>query len=196
LSGSYTDAEVSNMCFVQGTQKTAQAMGKMANGMFAAGAACAGLSALLSAMGFDEASEAASKLSGIIMGLGALFTVLPPIITGVGKVVATTGITAQAAWGWIGIIAALIVGLVVAIAAMSKANNGLAKDIEKINSQIDQMTTAAKEAGDALESITEARKELAEMQSTFAGLTKGTDEWRKALVDSNSKVLELLNSYP
>jgi hypothetical protein len=164
--------------------------------MFIAGAACAGLSAVFQAAGWDEGAEAMSKLSGIVMGLGAVFMVLPPIITGVGKVVATTGITAQAAWGWIGIIALLIIGLVVAIAAMSKANNGLAKDIEKTNSQIDQMTTATKEAEDALESITETRKELAEMQSTFAGLTKGTDEWRKALVDSNSKVLELLNTYP
>ena len=192
----YTEAEASNMRFVQGTQKTAQAMGQMANGMFIAGAACASLSAIFQAAGWDEGAEAMSKLSGIVMGLGAVFMVLPPIITGVGKVVATTGLTAQAAWGWIGIIAALVVGLVVAIAAMSKANNGLAKDIEETSSQIDQMTTAAKEAEDALESITETRKELAEMQSTFTGLTKGTDEWRKALVDSNSKILELLNTYP
>lgn len=196
LNKGYDDATISNQNFVQGTQKTAQAMGKMANGMFIAGAACAGLSAVFQAAGWDEGAEAMSKLSGIVMGLGAVFMVLPPIITGVGKVVATTGITAQAAWGWIGIIAALIVGLVVAIVAMSKANGGLAKDIEKTNSQIDQMTTAAKEAEDALESITETRKELAEMQSTFTGLTKGTDEWRKALVDSNSKVLELLDTYP
>jgi hypothetical protein len=58
------------------------------------------------------------------------------------------------------------------------------------------MNTAAKEAAESLEQITDTRKELAEMQSTFAGLTKGTDEWRKALMDSNSKVLELLNTYP
>ena len=196
MSDKYTQAEASNMRFVQGTQKTAQAMGTMANGMFIAGAACAGLSAIFQAAGWDEGAEAMSKISGIVMGLGAVFMVLPPIITGIGKVIATTGLTAGAAWIWIIGIAALIAVLVVGISHISKANNGLAKDIEKTNSQIDQMTTAAKEAEDALESITETRKELAEMQSTFAGLTKGTDEWRKALVDSNSKVLELLNTYP
>jgi hypothetical protein len=62
--------------------------------MFAAGAACAGLAAILSAMGYDEAAEKMSKLSGIIMGLGAIFMVLGPIVSGVGKVVAAAGITA------------------------------------------------------------------------------------------------------
>ena len=186
----------SNQRFVQGTEQVATGVGKMANGMFIAGAACAGLSAIFQAAGWDEGAEAMSKISGIVMGLGAVFMVLPPIITGVGKVIATAGLTAGAAWIWILGIAALITVLIVGISHFSKANTGLAKNIEKTNSQIDQMTTATKEAEDALESITETRKELAEMQSTFAGLTKGTDEWRKALVDSNSKVLELLNTYP
>jgi hypothetical protein len=58
------------------------------------------------------------------------------------------------------------------------------------------MTTASKEAADALEHITDTRDELAEMQGVFDGLVKGTTEWKKALIESNAKVLELLDLYP
>ena len=186
----------SNQQFVQGTQKTAQALGSMSNAMFIAGTACAGLSALLSAMGYDEAAEEVGKLSGIIMGLGAVFMILPPIVKAVGSVVSATGITAQAAWGWISIILLLIAALIFAIVALSNNSKNLEKDLEATNKQIDQMTTASKEAAEALEHITDTREELAEMRNTFRGLVKGTTEWKKALVESNTKVLEMLDLYP
>lgn len=186
----------SNQQFVQGTEKVATGLSKMSNGMFIAGAACAGLSALLSAMGYDEAAEEMSKLSGIIMGLGAVFMILPPIVTGVGKIVAAAGITASAAWIWIfgiGAAAAVLIGVLVALSNKEKT---LEKDIESTNKQIDQMNTATKEAGEALEHITDTRQDLVDMQNAFSGLAKGTTEWKKALVESNAKVLEMLELYP
>jgi hypothetical protein len=49
---------------------------------------------------------------------------------------------------------------------------------------------------DAMNDLTSARDELEDMRETFKGLTKGTKEWRKALVENNQKVLELINTYP
>jgi hypothetical protein len=34
------------------------------------------------------------------------------------------------------------------------------------------------------------------MQDTFKRLTKGTTEWRKALIENNQQVLALLETYP
>lgn len=190
------NTQSSNQRFVAGTQKTAGALKSMSGAMFTAGAACAGLSALLSAMGYDEAAEKMAKLSGIIMGVGAIFMALGPIVSGVGKVIAAAGLTAQAAWWWIFIIVAAIAGLIVLIVALSNENKSFEKQLEETNKQIEQMTAASKEAEEALENIASTREELKEMQDVFSGLVKGTTEWKKALVESNAKVLEMLDLYP
>jgi hypothetical protein len=44
---------------------------------------------------------------------------------------------------------------------------------------------AAEKAKENLESIADARKSLEEMQGTFRHLTRGTNEWRKALIENN-----------
>jgi hypothetical protein len=58
------------------------------------------------------------------------------------------------------------------------------------------LRTATEEAKKALEDMASAQEELEGMNDTLKGLTKGTKEWRKALIANNQKVLELLNTYP
>ena len=186
----------SNQQFVQGTQSAAQALQGMSSAMFAAGAACAGLAALLSAMGYDEAAEKMTKLSGIIMGVGAIFMALGPVVSGVGKVVAAAGITAQAAWGWIGLILGAIAALITLVIAFSKKSKDLSEEISSVNKQIEQMSSAAQEAEESLDRIGETRDKLDDLKVTMNELTKGTTEWKKTLIDSNNEVLKLLDTYP
>lgn len=41
-----------------------------------------------------------------------------------------------------------------------------------------------------------AKAELDKLGDSFKGLVKGSKEWKKALIDNNNKVLELLGTYP
>ena len=97
---------------------------------------------------------------------------------------------------------ACIAIVIVAIVALVKwfkqvadsAND--AKKIEKLNEQIKAVGEVADEAKQKLDDMASAKDELDQLGKTFEGLTKGSQAWKKALVENNQKVLELLNLYP
>ena len=97
---------------------------------------------------------------------------------------------------------AIVVVLIVSIVALVRWFKACAdaaseqKQLEKLNERLKELSSSAEEAKERLESLSEARAELEQMQKTFQGLVKGSDEWNKALIDNNQKVLALLESYP
>ena len=97
--------------------------------------------------------------------------------------------------GWI---AVAIMAVVAAVTALAKAFHNASDEakLENLNEQIEAMGNEVEEAKSSIDELTNTKTELDELQDNFEGLTKGTQEWKEALVEVNQRVLELVNQYP
>lgn len=97
--------------------------------------------------------------------------------------------------GWI---AVAIMAVVAAITALAVAFHNASDEakLENLNEQIEAMNNEVEEAKSSIDELTNTKTELDELQNSFSGLTKGTQEWKETLVEVNQKVLELINQYP
>ena len=88
--------------------------------------------------------------------------------------------------------------MVAAFSALTSAmeESSDAAQLEALNKQVEELGEAADEAKQKLDDMASAKDGLVELSKAFDGLTKGTKEWKQALVENNQKVLELLNTYP
>jgi hypothetical protein len=66
----------------------------------------------------------------------------------------------------------------------------------ELDSQTKALADAADKAEESMQNLADTQKDLANLKNTMDGLIKGTDEWNKALIESNNKILELLDTYP
>ena len=162
------------------------------------GAALGLLSGLFESLGMDEAAETTQMLAGVFMGLGTVLSILPSIITFVGTVATTTGITVQAAWWWVVLIVAAVAAIGVAFVALGKAAKAASLEgrMEAAAEATEAARDAAESAKTAYDDLLSAKDDYSEIQKSLENLTKGTDEWKQALLEANSQVLELLNTYP
>lgn len=166
--------------------------------MMGAGAILGMLASLFEEMGETKLAEVISVIAAAFMGFGAILTVLPSLITAFGTTAVGTGIATQLAWWWLLVIAAVIVTIIALVYVLCKAFEAAsdAAQFEKMSEQLSDLSAAADEAKEKLEAIADTRKELEQMGETFKTLTKGSREWKEALIENNSQVLELLNTYP
>ena len=97
-----------------------------------------------------------------------------------------------AVWGAVIIAAAVALGILI-----KKAHDAQTSvKLEKVNKEIKKLDASIVETKNEIEEISSAKSGLDELNETFAGLTKGTDEWRSALIEINSQVVSLLEKYP
>jgi flagellar motility protein MotE (MotC chaperone) len=132
------------------------------------------------------------------MGVGTVLTMLPGLISGVATVAEIAGISVQAAWWWIVVILAVVIALVAIVIKLAEAWKKASDEaqLEQMNKSLEKLTEAADQAKEKFEELTDARKDLDDMANKLKNLTKGTREWREALIETNSKVLELIGTYP
>jgi TP901 family phage tail tape measure protein len=97
--------------------------------------------------------------------------------------------------GWIAVAIMAVVAAVTALAIAFHNASDEAK-LENLNEQIEAMDNEVEEAKSSIDELTNTKTELDELQDSFEGLTKGTQEWKEALVEVNQRVLELVNQYP
>ena len=97
--------------------------------------------------------------------------------------------------GWILAAIAAVVALTVVLVKAAKESSDAGK-IKTLNESINQLSEEADRAKEEIDKITEAKNGLDELRKSFEGLTVGTSEWKKALIDSNQQILELINKYP
>ena len=205
---------------IQGAQ---EAMGKLSNGMFVAGGACMALSGLFAALGLDEAAEAAATLGTIFVGIGgaiSLVSSLLPIMNAgmaaMGAIGAASGAMTAASWTeagkaiWAALapvlpillaITAVIIGIIALFAAIKwLIDNYNANTLEGRMAAAAEATErakkAAEEASQAYNDLLTAKNSYEDLQTQIDELTKGTLEWKKALIESNQQVLKLLETYP
>lgn len=170
---------------------------------FTAGLALQGIASIMEEMGAsEEAVNIVRTLGGVLMALGPIITLVGTIITAMGQT-ATATFTEMAAaawnslgpWGYILLAIVAVTTAFIALAAAIAAT-GQEAQIKKINEQISALSDEAQEARDAIDEISKEKSGLEELQDTFTNLTKGTTEWKQALVEINQQVLDLISKYP
>lgn len=89
---------------------------------------------------------------------------------------------------------------IAAVVLILKVAANVIERISKYDDYINQQTTSLKNNLSEIRSqtteLTANLKELSNAQSSLEGLTKGTQEWRNAVQDVNSQILELIDKYP
>lgn len=89
---------------------------------------------------------------------------------------------------------------ITAVILILKAAANVIERISKYDDYINQQTISLKNNLSDIRSqtteLTANLKELSNAQSSLQGLTKGTQEWRDAVQDVNSQILELIDKYP
>ena len=89
---------------------------------------------------------------------------------------------------------------IAAVVLILKAAVNVIERISKYDDYINQQATSLKNNLSEIRSqtteLTANLKELSNAQSSLEGLTKGTQEWRDAVQDVNSQILELIDKYP
>ena len=198
LGGSINDLEGPVTKTTADFDAISSTLGNAGAAMMGVGAGLGLLAGLFESLGLEEAAEATQTVAGVFMGLGTVLSVVSSILPIVTSLTAAQAAATWAAlWPILLIIAAAAI-LVVGIIAIAKAwkNASDEAQLEKMNEQVEALGEAADEAKQKLEDMAAAREELEKMGDTLNNLTKGSKEWKEALVENNLKVLELLDTYP
>lgn len=186
------------------TQTTLSAS-KVATAFGAAAMACSLISNALNEAGETEAAETFSNIANILMVITAILPAASVAAKGLGSAfqaagaqTLAAGLMGQMGWLWVTLIIGAIVGLIAGIVALNNAakENSLAGQMEKAQKATAAAKEAAESAKTAYDDLLNARNEYSELQATLDGLTKGTNEWKQALIEANAQVLELLSIYP
>lgn len=68
--------------------------------------------------------------------------------------------------------------------------------IERLQEKADKMAKTAQDAKQAFDELATSIDSIRNADDTFEGLTQGTLEWKKALLEANQSVIDLINKYP
>ena len=103
----------------------------------------------------------------------------------------------------IGIVAAYVVAIALLVTSLFKlveayqnAANAQQQKLEELQASAQQFSDIAEKAQESLQQIADEKSGLEELRKTFSGLTRGSDEWRETLIEINSKVMDLIETYP
>ena len=156
------------------------------------GGAFMALAGIFSMFG-EEGEEVASTLAtigGVLMTIGQI----TPVIAQYGPKILTTITTLASAHPVLaGIVA--VVGVLVALLAVVNANSP-EKKLEKLKEATNKAQEAADEASKAYDELASKREDLDKLNSSLEGLTQGSLEWKKALLEVNNEILNLKSQFP
>lgn len=107
------------------------------------------------------------------------------IIKSIGTAIGPVGIAVA------GVTAAVVAGIIV-----WKKYFSFEAKMANAQKAVEDASVAAQEAKTRYDDLLSAKDNYTGLQDTLENLVKGTEEWNKALIDSNNQVLELLNTYP
>jgi TP901 family phage tail tape measure protein len=166
------------------------------------GTAIAGVGAALSVLGlifsqFGEEGEKVGKVISVIgTGLVTLGMLLPQLVIGIKAIDKTLTAFKASHPALFAITVALtaIIGLITAISAISNANSP-EKKLEKATEAANDAKKAADEAAQSYQELADKKIALEELTTKMESLTKGTLEWKQALIESNNEILSLQQKY-
>lgn len=91
---------------------------------------------------------------------------------------------------------AILGALALVIYEVAEAIETNAERTKSLNEQYNTLKDNYESVKSATQELTSSLDALGEQQTKLAGLTKGTQEWKDAVKDVNSEVLELIRKYP
>lgn len=173
--------------------------------------------------GIQDWDKAATAVGQSLMGLGAVVSSIGGLISkdneGVGEIVQNIGMVMTVIGGVIAIIPSLVAGINSVTAALSAnpigafitaitvsitlliglisilSNFTPEKKLERAKKKAEESAKKAQEAQKAYDDLLSNRNNYTELEEKVASLTKGTQEWKDAVAELNSKVLELIENY-
>ena len=189
------------------TDNAGISMSKVGTATMAAGGAALSLAAAFRSMGpeFEGVAQVCEVVGSVLMVVGmglTMVSTIAPIVSKVFQKVSASlqqsGRSAQLSWWWVIIIVAVVVALVAGIIALANhaKNNSLEKQMEAAAQATEDAKAAAEGAKQAYEELLSDKTEYQEVQDKLKSLTKGTEEWKEALLQANSQVLDLITKYP
>ena len=152
-------------------------------------------------MGGKIASEVFVKLGGNLIGSGEGAEFLGKKLIGLGKGLKGTQGSLGKVTGLITKLSPQAMAVAVAIGALGaafaiiKSNSPEAK-LAKLEENTANSQKAAESSKKAYDDLVSSVDSIKNAEDTFKNLTVGTLEWKQALLESNSLILELLKKYP
>ena len=205
LNGTLLDSEQTIEMTAEQSSGLSLNMGALGGAATGVGGALGLFASLLEKLGMEEEAKAVGVLAAVFMGLGTVMSLLSSIapilgmsFTTAGVQITTAGVTSQLAWWWVFVIIAAVALLVVGVLALAKAakKNSLAGRMEAAAKATEAAKEAADSAKEAYDDLLSEKDKYQELQDGLKGLVEGTNEWKQALLEANSQVLELLATYP
>lgn len=191
------------------TQKFAQSstinMNAVAVSAGLVGLAFSGIGSALEEAGNTDAARVFQNIGNALMGISAVLPLLSAGAKALGVSFTTAGVQigeagkiAQLGWGWISLILIGVTALIGGVIALNKAAHeaSLEGRMEAAAERTKAAEEAANSAKEAYDNLLGEQDKYSELQSALDGLVKGTDEWKRALVEANQQVLTLLSTYP
>lgn len=151
------------------------------------------LGGIFSALGLETLGESFAQVGNWITVAGTAVTafggalkMIPPLLTVIS------------AHPIIAIIVAVLTLVLVTIVAITKALEKVSPEakLKKAEGAAQKAGEAAEEAKEAYQGLANVLDELPDKHSAFEELTKGTKEWREALLETNQQVMDLIKNYP
>lgn len=139
-----------------------------------------------SLINIDKAALASVKTNLQIAMQAKDFSGVLPVI-GKGLNIILTGIK-----GLIGPVGVVVGALALLYLAVTRDG----KELEALQKKGKNLKEALSQTKEAIEGVSKSSDKLTESKKTLHSLTEGTVEWKKALLEVNQQVLELIDKYP
>lgn len=191
--GAQENTAISRLESFENAQKQVQVNAKkLGTTVTVVGGAFMALAGIFSMFG-EEGEKVASTLAtigGVLVGIGQII----PVIAQYGPKILTTITTLASAHPVLAGIVAMV-GALIALLAVVNANSP-EKKLEKLKETTKKAQEAADEASKAYDELASKRENLDKLNSSLEGLTQGSLEWKKALLEVNNEILNLKSQFP
>lgn len=185
------EATAETLAFNAGAQK-------IASGMMVAGTAASLLASYFRAIGLDELAEGIEWVGGGFIVLGGILTV----VNGVAQAMGLTFIELRVKiWTALAPILPIIIAVGAALGTVAWVlkkiyDNSAAGKLKAAKKATEAAGEAAQDAAEAYNNLTNAINSIDDKTEALSELTRGTNEWREAVIALNSEILKLVETYP
>ena len=133
-------------------------------------------------------------VGGALTAFGTIMSVVLPLQAQIGAKGITAAIESIPIVGWAVLILSVLAAVGAAIYAIAK-NNSAEVAAEKAAEAAKEAADAANEAREAYENLGKAWESLDEKYEAINNAVKGTQEWRDAIKEVNTAIIELMDLY-
>lgn len=191
--GITADTEVSKKM-----DKAKISVGQFTTGITVAGVAIGAFAQYLRAIGMDDFATALEIVGGALIMVGTGLSFVNSVAQAAGmSITVLAGKLAAAFVAALPAIAAVAAIIAVVGIAMKKIyDNSAAGKLKAAKKAAEAAGEAAQDAAEAYNNLTSAINSIDDKTEALSELTRGTNEWREAVIALNGEILKLVETYP